>query len=399
MTDSIREKSDQDVVVTVLGVVTSSGIGLDAIWEAAQVVKKGDRASHALPEFRAMPYLSDKRMMKAVSNGDALGLATIEILKKEARWGEIGVAPNSIGLYVGAPASPASANDFYLDAVRVAKAWSGMGAASPVKFGQAAMAAKPTALLIGLPNNVLCYAAMILDARGPNSNYTSSMTSGMTALMNGARRVCRGQLRVAVAGGFAFLNAGDVNERVYLHAGFDAHPFADGAAFATLERREQAVTRGMKPLATLHAFAASSDAGAVWALDDGGQALERAIGRALADSGVRPADIGLVLATDSARPGLEARGLTVLSRVFANARAQPAVGNFSRRFGDLMEGAGAIELAVAAKILETGKVPAGLISAAASAAGFGVDVPKAALALVIRQGFNGESVIAVVGKE
>lgn len=396
-------RRDDDVVISAVGAVTACGIGLEAIWDYARsdAAPPQDAQSYGLNDFKAVAHFSDKRMMKAVSTSDALGLAAVEILKKAARWPELGVKPEMIGVYAGAPSASTNANDYYMDALKAAMHPAPVNGilVDTAKFGQTCMEAKPTTLLIGLPNNVLCYAAMLLDARGPNSNYTSSMLSGMTAVMNGARRVSRGQLAVAVAGGFAYFSATEVNEKMYLEAGFDAFPYADGAAFTTLERRAPAVARGMKPLASLLSFATGSDAGNAWSVEASGQSLERAIQRALNDAGLTPDDIGLVLATDSARRGLETRGLSVLSRVFANARARPAVGNFSRRFGDLREAGGILEMALAPRIMAAGAIPQGLASEAAMKAGFKREVPGARAALVMRQGFSGESSVAVVGRD
>src|SRR5690606_28742169 len=119
------------------------------------------------------------------------------------------------------------------------------------------MGAMPMTLLVGLPNNVLCYGAMIFDAKGPNSNYTSTSTAGHVALINGAKRIGRGQLDVAIAGGFN-AHTEPVNGKMYEALGVSTK-LADGAAFVALERRGEAEARGQTILATYLGGALTND--------------------------------------------------------------------------------------------------------------------------------------------
>ncbi len=387
-----------DVVITGVGAVTAAGVGRAAQWAKVfdgTPVSGADELS--LAAFRPAPYLSDKRMLKAVSTPDALGLVGIEELKKNLGWETVKVSPERIGMFVGAPSSPAASNEFYVPAMEAAR--DGNGKCSQRVFGATCMESKPTALLIGLPNNVLCYGAMILDARGPNNNYTSASTSGLIAVATAARRVARDQLDLAVAGGFAMPSEDQVTRAVQENAGLGTR-VASGAVFLGLERREGADARGAKALGRIMGSAQGSDGLGPWQRDPHGRGMESAIMRALSEAGLGLDDIGLVLASQHGVRDVDVAELLVLSRVFAKARARPALGAFSRAFGNLMEAGGMLELASASALLERPTLPAAIQMAPNVAHQWNgkIDASKPH-ALIVKTGFSGESVALVVGKE
>lgn len=384
-----------DVVVTSIGCVTKGAYGLAAHWQLAREgTVRTTAESYSLADFKAAPYLSDRRMLKAVSAADAIGLAAIEGAKKEFNAPSATYAPERIGLYVGAPPASAFDNAFYADAMDASR--DADGRASIKAFGKTSMSAMPMTLLVGLPNNVLCYGSMIFDAKGPNSNYTSTATAGHIALINGAKRVARGQLDVAVAGGFN-AHTEPVNSRMY-QALKVTTALADGAAFATLERRSAAEARGQAVIATYLGGAMASDGRGPIMMDEGGSALEGAIHRALAEAGLTPHDIGLVLASAAGYPPADACEFSVLSRVFAREREFPALGNSSRVAGDLMEAGGLLEIGFAARIFVEGEVPAALRPAGHAAdSRFGTKVdPLKQHALILRTSPWGEYSVVVI---
>ena len=372
--------SDNDVVITGCGAVSAAGFGLDAHWQRlGQEGRPLPRAARTLATFKAAPYLSDRRMLKAVSAADAIGLAALEGLVKD-----LGGRPNCygadrVGLYVGAPPASVFDNEPYGEAMGAARGADGH--CDVTAFGATCMGARPTTLLMGLPNNVLCYGAMLLEARGPNSNYTATAVSGHLALVNAARRIERGALDLAVAGGFT-AHTEPVNAAAFWQQGLardddgagDGLALADGATFIALERRQAAAARGARPLATFVAAALANDATGPLSADPTGAALEVAVRRALTAAGVDAAQIGLILAGAGGTMSVERMELDVLSRVFAKVRAQPALGAFPRALGHMMEAGGLLELALLPRLYAAGEIPRG---AAVSTAGFGTQIDGA----------------------
>ena len=156
-----------EIVVTGVGSVTRYGVGTEALWNAAtKEAEASSRDDYKLNGFKPVKHISDRRMMKAISKIDAIGLAAFETAVKESRVEDKDYEKERMGVYVGSPAASAYDNVEYMDSQRAADG-------DIKKFGSTCMTSRPTTLLLGLPNNVLCYGSLVLDARGPNDNYTS----------------------------------------------------------------------------------------------------------------------------------------------------------------------------------------------------------------------------------
>lgn len=374
------QHQESDVVVSGLGVVTALGVGWDAQWLAMCTDKKADQ-SRSLQDFQAAPHVSDRRMLKQVSKADAIGLVGLESLCQNVGFKPGGVSAERIGLYVGAPPASAYDNEAYCDAMEAAK--DNYGRPSVRAFGQTSMRSRPTTLLVGLPNNVLCYGALVLDAKGPNSNYTSGILSGHIALANAVKRVRRGQCDLAVAGAFAS-HLEPVNKRMYA-ALTPALDVADGAAFVTVETRAAAKQASRRPLATIVGTSHTSDAMGPTLCAANGAGVERAILLASAQAGIMPDDIGLILADFSGHASLDVGELSALSRVFAEARVLPALGYSCGVTGNLMEAGGLIEMGMVSALYQYGLIPPALQAAAATTAGFATTIdPNRHHALILR---------------
>lgn len=347
------------VFITASGVVTNKGVGLDAHrqwWTSEQPVTG---ARYDMAGFKPAPHLSDKRLLKAVSDADAIGIVAIEDLKKTFAESLQEDAYRN-GLYVGSPPASAFDNQFYFESMEAARR---DGKSSVTEFGATCMQSKPTTLLIGLPNNVLCYGSILLSVKGPNSNYTSTFLSGHIALINASKRVRRGQVDTAVAGGFA-MHSEKVNSSMFEKLGvatLDADKaeadglahIADGAVFLGLtnERKE-----GQKCLEFIDGRISSDSAGPL-NIDRYGHSYEKLINDLLTSNSVSKESVGLIFANSSGESHLDACENTVLSRVYANERVLPALGCSRKVFGNLMEAGGLIELSCIIDLYERGELP------------------------------------------
>jgi 3-oxoacyl-(acyl-carrier-protein) synthase len=228
-------------------------------------------------------------------------------------------------------------------------------------FGQTSRSARPVTLLLGLSNNVLCHGSLMWDARRPNSNYTASVLSAHLAVINAAKRLKRGALDLAIAGGCSdsteeFRKATLIATNTV--AGYaNGTAVADGAAFITLERREAALARGYRILASYMSSAYSCDGLGPACFDPDGKALYDCIIRALSAAAVKPSEIGLIFSGSSGIPKLDMMEIEVLGRVFAGAGTAPALADTSRVLGGLMEAGGMLDLALVSEFFNCGVVP------------------------------------------
>lgn len=363
-----------DLCVTGLGSVTRYGIDLDAIWEKlCDAPKGGSLDDYSLDSFKAAAHIADRRMLKAISKTDAIGLAAFEEAIKNSGLKKESVEHHRKGVYVGAPAASAFDNTPYLDAQKKA-------GGNLKHFGVTCLESRPTTLLVGLPNNVLCYGALVIDARGPNDNYNSGDLSGIIAVINAAKQINRGRLDFAVAGGFAghteavnswmFHRLGHARwpaeGREFVTApygeGEDGAVIADGATFITLESRANASARGAKPIATLWGAAHRSDGLGPNVVADNSDGLERAIRAALAEAKISVDDVGLIFANAYGFGKLDAIEADTISTMFSQKK--PPVAFLSRHLGNSFEAAGLVEIAIAERL--DGGIPESLRPAADS---------------------------------
>jgi 3-oxoacyl-[acyl-carrier-protein] synthase II len=127
----------------------------------------------------------------------------------------------------------------------------------------------------------------------------------------------------------------------------------EAAAAFVLESAEHARARGVLAETLLAGYATNCDGVHITQPDAAGQV--RAMGAALADAGLRPADIGYVNAHGTATTAGDAAEAEAITRVFG-ARAVP-VSSSKAIHGHLLGAGGAVELLAAVRALQAGRLP------------------------------------------
>ena len=353
---SVNQAKENDVVLTGIGILTSAGHGSEETIETFKSGAPVPNHNFTLNGFKPAPFMSDKRMLKAVSAVDAYGIVAIENLKKDSGF-EIGqYRDQRVGIYVGAGQANVNDNSNYYEAMR--QAVGADGVMHEAEFGKTFNKARPTTLLLGLTNNVLCYGSILLDAKGPNSNYMTLETSSHLAFMQAAKYVGRGKLDYAIAGGYAAYNdPADVNSyklRGLVTSDDNIHPysdkatgsiFGDGAAFVSLERRSDAERHNRKVIAAFVAGAHTSDAkGPATIAATDSESLQHCIKKTLKIAGLEANQVGMVFGSGSALPTVDSLETTAVDSVFGNSVTMATT---TRVWGNLMEAGGIGEVAIA----------------------------------------------------
>jgi len=363
------------VAVTGIGLLTSRGLGLEANLNAITDTRSRTAVDYSLGSFQPAAHMADRRMLKAISSVDALGLVALEQCRKDAGLAPGMMDPWRVGLYVGSPPSACSDHDNYIESMLASAGTNGRP--SELEFGVTCMQARPNTLLTGLPNNVLCYGAITLDARGPNSNYTALETSAHLALLNAAKRIWRGRLDTAFAGAYAAptepVGRASLDQNGWLRSGGDGgfdfviSPFAgggtvpaDGAIFTCLEETQRAVARGAKIHAHLIGGATASDAMGIGQVNTADPSLARAISNALAQAGVEAGEIGLVMLSGTGVGPVDASEMTSIETIFAAQAQRPALATASRIWGHMMEASGVAEIALVSHLSDGKDIPIAL---------------------------------------
>lgn len=338
-----NQTTNTDIVITGLGMITANGVGLDVNLDTfARPGLRITQDDYRVVDFNPAPHLTDRKVVKVVSHRDVLGLVAFEECVRNSGLSSKTIDPNRTGLYVGAPPSSCIDHHNYNEGILASVDVNGV--LQEANFGENFSSASPTTLLTGLPNNVLCYGSKTLDARGPNSNYTTLETSSHMAIIGASRSIRLNRLDCAIAGGYTAHS-----DKVFAAAmkkrstGTDATPIAEGAAFVTIETRKNATDRGAKIICHVLGCSAASDAAGPYKSNVKNPALIELIQQTLARANMEPSDIEVIMTTGLGKMAVHESELNAISAVWTE-EDRPLLATTVARWGNLMEAGGIAEI-------------------------------------------------------
>lgn len=225
----------------------------------------------------------------------------------------------------------------------------------------------PMWLLRNLPNNVLCHAGIRYNFKGSNTCVTNHCAGGSMAVAECAAAIRAGEAdRMVAAGHDTPLEPESVT--YYNGVGllsddmprpFDAHRsgtvFGDGAGAVVLESFDDAKARGAAIPGEFLGSGCVTEASGILDVRADGDGVARAIALALADAGISPGDVGMIVAHGTGTPASDASEARAFRRVFGDAI--PPVTAFKWAYGHTIAASGSIDLVVALAALRAGVVP------------------------------------------
>jgi 3-oxoacyl-[acyl-carrier-protein] synthase-1 len=259
---------------------------------------------------------------------------------------------------------------------------------------------------------VLCHVGIRHGLKGPNACITNHSVSGTLAIAEAAEAIRAGECERAVAVGHdASIEPQMIlyYHRVGLLSEDTVRPFdaarsgstmGEGAAALVLETEASATRRGATILGEVLGSGYGSDGLGLLPIRDDGDGLARAIAGGLEKSGLRPADVGVIVAHANGTRQSDASEARAIRAVFGTA--PPPVTGFKWAFGHLLAASGIIEAAVAFAALREGSVPgiANLRELDPDCAGIPVSAkPQSArsdVALVLSRGFGGTNAALLI---
>jgi len=285
------------VVVTGIGVISPHGDDAQAMFAA--LLRSESAVREVFPESAkpaaaaTAPFDHErwftKLQLAGVDRVSQLAVAAAELALKDSN--HAGIDAQRTGVYAGCGMGGAAA----LEAAYTAK---NQGGRVP-----------PLTIPAFMPNAPAAHVALRLGVQGPVLTYAVACASAAVAIGEAAKAIRSGEVDVAMAGGSeALIVPGVVAawQAMQTLAGFApgeaaraCRPFAadrsgfalgEGAAFLVLESDAHARARGARRYAELAGAGLTCDATHLTKPDSAGQA--RALRAALAQAGLRPADVG-----------------------------------------------------------------------------------------------------------
>jgi len=356
-----------DVVVTGIGVLAATGIGIADFWESLREGKSGiisledrddgpkppsdwNRAASAgcwlggpIIGFDAAQFVRPRKALKVMGRELQTAFAASQMAMEASGLPaaiESSLIPqDKVATIFGSQMLYGPASEL-LDAVRHSMDENHLCALS--RFGDAAMRdIMPLWMLKYLPNMAACHVGISIGATGPNNTIVAGDVSATSALMESVGALQRGTATAVVCGATGsridetyLVYRGDwpvpsVREKIYTssrpHAvDADGVIGAEAAASLVVETLASAEARSAKPLAFVAGYASRFMSPHANASSSNGKrprgssgAIKLAIQGALASSGLEATEIGMVVSHANGDPSRDAAERDALSQTMS----------------------------------------------------------------------------------
>jgi 3-oxoacyl-[acyl-carrier-protein] synthase II len=350
------------IVVTGLGMVTPVGTGREEVWEALLAGRSGIRPVESFDTSRFTTHLGAEvrafkpslRTLDPARTGRASQLAATaaRMALEDAGLGSRDVAPErggvAMGTTSGEPLEVERFDDRYL-------------AGELDQVGPEFISRYPCHM-------IAAHVAREVGFAGVNTMIPTACAAGNYAIAHATDVLRAGRADVMLAGG------ADSFSRI-TYTGFHrlgaiaperCQPFdknrkgmvpGEGAAVLVLETLDRARARGARIYAELAGYGLSCDAHHMTAAHPEGDGAARAMERALADAGLFPEDVRYISAHGTGTPTNDRLEAIAVKRVFRETAPKIPMSSIKSMIGHTMGAASAIEAAVCALAVATGRIP------------------------------------------
>ncbi|MCP5518101.1 MAG: beta-ketoacyl-ACP synthase II [Verrucomicrobiales bacterium] len=360
------------VVVTGLGVVSSLGLGMEPFWRrliagdcGVRRITQFDPAQHdcqiaaEIGEFDPNPSFptpkdarrSDRYTKFAVMAGhQALLDAGLDLERTDL---------DQVGVFIGSGIGGLQTTEDQ-HTVLMQK---GPGRISPFMIPM---------LILNMASGLF---SMYYRLRGPNLATCSACATASHAIGEAWRTLKMGDAKVMVAGGseatitplgiagFCAMKAmstrNDEPQRASRPFDVDRDGFVmgEGSGVVVLEELEHAKARGARIYCELVGYGNTADAYHMTAPSPEGEGAARCMRMALRSAGLTPADIGYINAHGTSTPHGDICEAVAINTVFGEHARRLPVSSTKGATGHMLGAAGSVEMAICAKVLETGIIP------------------------------------------
>lgn len=215
-----------------------------------------------------------------------------------------------------------------------------------------------------------------LGAQGPNFGVASACAAGSHAIGEAFRFLQNGEADVMITGGseaaitplsfggFCAMKAmcskyNDEPEKASRPFDADRAGFVmgEGAGVLMLETEEHAKARGATIYCELGGYAATCDAHHITTPHPEGLGLATCLSRAIADAGVETSDVAYINAHGTSTAYNDKFETMAIKKVFGAHASALKISSTKSMTGHTLGAAGGIEAVIAAKVMQTGRVP------------------------------------------
>jgi 3-oxoacyl-[acyl-carrier-protein] synthase II len=364
--------TDRRVVITGLGVVTPLGHDLETFWRR---LLAGECGVDRISLFDPAPF--DTQIAAEVRGFDAtFAFPSPKDERRTDRYEKFGVGAAHLALLD----SGLDLDRVDLDQVGVYLG-SGIGGLYTTEEQHKILLSRGPGRLspFMIPMLILNMASglfsMYHGLRGPNLATCSACATASHAIGEAWRTLKMGDARVMFAGGseatitplgiggfcamkaMSTRNAEPRRASRPFDAGRDGFVMGEGAGVVVLEELEHARARGARIYCEVVGYGNTADAHHMTAPAPGGEGAARCMRMALRSAGLHPEDITYINAHGTSTPQGDICETQAIKTVFGDHARKLAVSSTKGATGHMLGAAGAVEMAICAKAIQTGVVP------------------------------------------
>ena len=364
--------NDRRVVVTGIGAVTPVGNDLDAFWTNLLAGQCGiDRISAFDPapfdcqiaaevkNFDAAPYFPSPKEARRSDRFTQFGVAAAHMALCDSGLDLEKANRDEIGVFIGSGIGGLATTE---EQHRILLA-RGPGRLSPFMIPM---------LILNMASGLV---SMFFKLRGPNVATCSACATSTHAIGEAWRTIKMGDAKAMLAGGseatitplgiggFCAMKAMSTRNHEPKRSSrpFDSERdgfvMGEGAAVLLLEDLEHAKARGAKIYCEMRGYGNTADANHMTAPAPMGEGAARCMRMALRSAGLNPGDIDYINAHGTSTPQGDVAETQAIKTVFNEHARKLAVSSTKGATGHMLGSAGAVEMAICAKVLQTGVVP------------------------------------------
>jgi 3-oxoacyl-(acyl-carrier-protein) synthase len=389
-----------------------SAIGTIQNWDASS---SPCQVAAEVTDYNGGKLLGDRKLLKLVRRSDVFGIyageqaitqAGLNAWRQTLSETEALVYADQTGCYVGSGGGAFEVNyDYFPLMAETGDSLNAFGRELPNMVN-------PMWLLRSLPNNVLCHVSIRNQLKGVNGCITYHTTSGLLAVIEGAWAIREKQADRVVS--IAHDAPIDPQTVLYLHhigllASEASTPFdtqhqgcilGEGAGALVLESEASAHERGAVALGEYLGGGDAVEGESLFDVRPDGDGEIRAMKLALKDAGLKPSDIGMIVAHGNGTPSSDESEAVALKHMFGES--MPPVTSSKWAVGHLFAASGMIDLTFGLECARQNIVPgiANLKELAPSCEGLNVSSknrqPTSDVVLILARGFAGTNAAVIL---
>jgi 3-oxoacyl-[acyl-carrier-protein] synthase II len=350
------------VIVTAAQSISAAGIGRKALAEALQTDRLCSSPSCSSLPIQQIATVREK--IKVVSDFPDdrkcwLGIAAAELAWEEAQLGV--VKSDRLGIFVGTGLSSITPHELEEDVYPHL-----VGSRFARQLMAKDLASFKAAPRRHMPHRLCSFLSSKYNATGASGTNFSACAAAAQAIAAGMKAIRRGEVDVALVGGhdsmnhpmgllsFVVLGALSPESCRPFDRNRNGFMLGEGAGFFVLESEEHARSRGVKGIVELCGAGTSIDAWNATAPHPDGLGAERAMMRAIRDSGLSVDAIDYVNAHGTGTPLGDVAEANAINRIFG---PNMLVSSIKGAVGHCIAAAGAIEAVACIAGLEHGFLP------------------------------------------